>query len=122
MNSEDKFEAGLERIYNRLGFKEQNCPICFANGREGIMVFRYSVVQQEPVADAVIMKCGTCRFCSAFGLPLTSEQFEDELSERGGTWFTPHWKDGSDPDEIVVKRLQELGYLEYEYRRQGSVV
>ena len=51
--TDEKYESGLERIYSRLGFIEQVCPICFVNGREGIMEFRYSIVQQEPVADCI---------------------------------------------------------------------
>ena len=115
--TDEKYESGLERIYSRLGFIEQVCPICFVNGREGIMGFRYSIVQQEPVADGIILKCKTCKHIALFGVPMTSAEFEYETKERKGTWFTPHWKDGSDPDEIVLQRLIDLGYLEYEYRR-----
>jgi hypothetical protein len=116
-----RYEDGLERVYNRLGFKEQVCPICSVNSREGIMEFRYSIVQQEPICDSILLKCKTCKHIVVFGLPMTSAEFEHEVEERNGTWFTPHWKDGSDPDSIVVDRLVKLGYIEYEYRRSKGV-
>ena len=116
-DKDKKFEEGLERIHTRLGFEEQNCPVCFTNGRRGIMGFRYSIVQQEPVADNILMKCGVCKHISVFGIPMTSEEFENEKEQRGGTWFTPYWQDGSDPDEVLLNRLVDLGYMEYEYRR-----
>jgi len=115
--TDEKYESGLDRIYSRLGFIEQVCPICFVNGREGIMGFRYSIVQQEPVADNILMKCGECKYVSVFGIPMTSGEFENEKEQRGGTWFTPYWQDGSDPDEVLLNRLVDLGYMEYEYRR-----
>lgn len=121
-NRTDKFLEGLERIKRRFGaaFDGQKCPICAANGRIGTMRFRYSVVQQEPLADCVLMKCEVCKFISVHGLPISSEEFEVEVKERDGTWFTPHWKDGSDPSQIIVDRLTDLGYIEYEYRRSPS--
>ena len=48
---------------------------------------------------------------------MTSGEFENEKEQRGGTWFTPYWQDGSDPDEVLLNRLVDLGYMEYEYRR-----
>jgi hypothetical protein len=117
--TDEKYESGLERIYSRLGFMEQVCPICFVNGREGIMEFRYSIVQQEPVCDNILLKCKTCKHIVMFGIPMISAELEHEISERDGTWFTPHWKNGSDPDTIQLERLVALGYIEYEYRRKG---
>jgi hypothetical protein len=117
MREESRYKEGLSRLLTRLGFDSQNCPVCHANGRSGTMTFRYSIVQQEPVADNIILKCRTCKHLAGFGIPMSSADLEKEIELREGTWFTPHWKSGSDPDEIILKRLEELGYIEYEYRR-----
>lgn len=115
----DRYPESVERVGQRLGFLEQVCPICLANGRDGRLTFRYSVIQQEPVCENVLLKCMTCRHLAGFGVPITSEQFNQEYYLRGNkTWLTPYFGDGSDPDKIIMERLAALGYIEYGYRRQ----
>lgn len=99
----------MNRIRARLN-KPRICPFCQTE-----MMFRHSVISQYPLADAIYMKCPKCFFVAGFGIPIDNKTFELEKKERDGTWFSPYWKNGNDPEHLIAEKLQALGYIEYEY-------
>lgn len=85
------------------------CPYC-----ETSMMFRHGNIHKNPIAWGQNWKCPECFLIEGFGIPMTSEEYEEvrEL-QNGHKHYNGKPKEDIKEKEIKSK-LRNLGYLEME--------
>jgi len=73
------------------------------------MKIRRSSLRPEPCADDVTLKCMHCYRIQTHGIPITRDEYESEMEDRGSRTV-----DGvADGTDSVEQNLKALGYKEY---------
>lgn len=70
------------------------------------MKIRRSSLRDEPCADDVLLKCTNCYRVQTHGIPITRQEYETEMAERGRRIV-----DMVDRDPRT--NLEALGYIDY---------
>jgi len=99
----------IQRAEERMKIKPI-CPYCGAK-----MKFRFShIVGKFPIRDDQTWKCPRCFHTAHFGIPMTRKEYEEEFKLRRGEYLLkPDYREDEKYRKDVLKRLKELGYLEF---------
>lgn len=101
----------IERSISRMKI-QPNCPYC---GSE--MMFRNSSIvgTAGPIRDDIGMKCPNCFHTAHFGVPISRQEYEEEIKLRGGQWLLrPTYRLDERSRTDVKERLKALGYLDFD--------
>lgn len=58
-----------------------------------------------------LYKCPECYFVATFGVPLSPEEYREQLREWNGHRIEDYWLNEQGNDEAILERLQDLGYV-----------
>lgn len=96
-------------IHDRVDALPDTILACEACGLADTMNIRRSSLRDEPCADDITLKCGSCYHARAHGVPISRAEYEKELPWRDGRTLD-FVDDGPGP---VESNLEALGYVEY---------
>lgn len=104
-------DAARDRVRDRVATLPDAVRDCERCGTAGAMAIRRSSLNQQFLADDVLLKCMECWYAATHGIPFDDpDAFDQELEElRGGGRVLDFAVDGDEP--TPRENLEALGYI-----------